>query len=150
MVSDQWRLFSGILCARGWLSQYTWDQRLYMVSELRETHSPKLKARFLHLTILVAAGIKPQTFWLPGQRVTTWPRLSVCYNTIQFSYLYSAKWTEKGYHWSLCLGLCHVSVLPRVITCTVFVSTTSVLTLSLNHHMLLSYQKAILFSVDTI
>ena len=36
-----------------------------------------LKARFLHLTILVAAGIEPQTFALPGQRVTTRPRLSI-------------------------------------------------------------------------
>ena len=47
-----------------------------VVSEPRETHSPMLKARFLHLTILVAAGIEPATSWLPGQRVTTWPRLS--------------------------------------------------------------------------
>ena len=86
-VSDQWRRVLipysyrqapwGILHARGWLSRYTRDQRLYVVSEPRETHSPMLKARFLHLTILVAAGIEPQTFWLPGQRVTTTrPRLS--------------------------------------------------------------------------
>ena len=39
-------------------------------------HSTMLKARFLHLTISVAAGIEPQTFSLPGQRVTTWPWLS--------------------------------------------------------------------------
>ena len=41
---------------------YTWDQRLYVVSETRETHSPKLKAKFLHLTNLVAQpGIEPPT-----------------------------------------------------------------------------------------
>ena len=77
LVSDQWcRVLIpysyrqapwGILHARGWLSRYTWDQRLYVVS--------MLKARFLHFTILEAAGIEPQTFWLPGQHVTTWPRL---------------------------------------------------------------------------
>ena len=74
LVSDQWRRVLipysywqatwGILHARGWLSRYTWDQRLYVVSEPRETHSPMLKARFLHLTILVAAGIEPPTSWL--------------------------------------------------------------------------------------
>ena len=52
----------GLLHARGCLSRYTWDQRLYVVSEPQETHSPMLKARFLHLTILVAAGIEPQAF----------------------------------------------------------------------------------------
>ena len=87
LVSDQWRRVLipysyrqapwGLLHARGWLSRYTWDQRLYVVSEPRETHSPMLKARFLHLTILVAAGIEPPTSWLPGQRVTTQPRLSI-------------------------------------------------------------------------
>ena len=46
-----------------------------MVSEPRETHSPLLKARFLHLTILAAAGIEPPTSRLPGQCVTTQPRL---------------------------------------------------------------------------
>ena len=86
-VSDQWhrvlRPYSywqatwGLLHARGWLSQYTWDQRLYVVSEPRETHSPMLKARFLHLTILVAAGIEPPTSWLPGQSGTTRPQLSI-------------------------------------------------------------------------
>ena len=60
LVSDQWRRVLipysyrqapwGLLHARGWLSRYTWDQRLYVVSEPRETHSPMLKARFLHLT----------------------------------------------------------------------------------------------------
>ena len=60
VVSDQWcRVLIpysyrqapwGLLHARGWLSRYTWDQRLYVVSEPRETHSPMLKARFLHLT----------------------------------------------------------------------------------------------------
>ena len=66
-----------LLHARGWLSRYTWDQQLYVVSEPRETHSPMLKARFLHLTNLVAQpGIEPPTSWLPGQRVTTRPRLS--------------------------------------------------------------------------
>ena len=60
LVSDQWRRVLipysyrqapwGLLHARGWLSRYTWDQQLYMVSEPRETHSPMLKARFLHLT----------------------------------------------------------------------------------------------------
>ena len=60
VVSDQWRRVLipysyrqapwGLLHARGWLSRYTWDQQLYVVSEPRETHSPKLKARFLHLT----------------------------------------------------------------------------------------------------
>ena len=84
LVSDQWRqvlipysyrqLPCGLLHAPGWLSQYTWDQRLYVVSEPRETHSPMLKARFLHLTILVAAGIELPTSWLPGQRVTTQSR----------------------------------------------------------------------------
>ena len=50
-----------------------------MVSEPRETHSPMLKARFLHLTNLVAQpGIEPPTSCLPGQRVTTRPRLSKC------------------------------------------------------------------------
>ena len=87
LVSDQWRRVLipysyrqapwGLLHARGWLSRYTLDQRLYVVSELRETYSPMLKARFLHLTILVAARIEPPTSWLPGQRVTTQPRLSV-------------------------------------------------------------------------
>ena len=88
LVSDQWRRVLihysyrqapwGILHARGWPSRYTGDQQLYVVSEPREmhVHSPMLKARFLHLTILVAAEIKPQTFWLPGQRVTTRPQLS--------------------------------------------------------------------------
>ena len=86
LVSDQWRRVFipysyrqapwGLLHAWGWLSRYTWDQQLYVVSEQREKHSPMLKARFLHLTILVAAGIEPQTFWLPGQRVATRPRLS--------------------------------------------------------------------------
>ena len=76
LVSDQWCRVSipysyrqapwALLHAQGWLSWYTWDQRLYMVSEPRETHSPMLKARFLHLTILVAAGIEPPTSWLPG------------------------------------------------------------------------------------
>ena len=85
-VSDQWRRVLipysyrqapwGLLHARGWLSWYTRDQQLYMVSEPRETHSPMLKARFLHLTILVAARIEPPISWLPGQRVTTQPRLS--------------------------------------------------------------------------
>ena len=87
LESDQWHQVLipyfyrqepwGLLHARGWLSRYTWDQRLYVVSEPRETHSPMLKARFLHLTILVAAGIEPATSWLPGQRVTAWPRLSI-------------------------------------------------------------------------
>ena len=36
----------GLLHAQGWLSWYTWDQQLYVVSEPRETHSPMLKARF--------------------------------------------------------------------------------------------------------
>ena len=96
LVSDQWRRVLipysyrqatwGLLHARGWLSRYTWDQRLYVVSEPRETHSPMLKARFLHLRILVAAGIEPPTSWLPGQRVTTQPRLSVgfCFIIIWF------------------------------------------------------------------
>ena len=71
LVSDQWRRVLipysyrqapwGLLHARGWLSRYTWDQQLYVVSEPRETQSPILKARFLHLTILVAAGIEPPT-----------------------------------------------------------------------------------------
>ena len=87
LVSDQWRRVLipysywqapwGLLHARGWLSRYTWDQQLYVVSEPRKTHSPMLKARFLHLTNLVAQpGIEPPTSWLPGQRVTTRPRLS--------------------------------------------------------------------------
>ena len=86
LVSDQWRRVLipysyrqapwGILHALGWLSRYTWDQRLYAVSEPWETHFPMLKARFLHLTILVGAGIEPPTSWLPGQRVTTRPWLS--------------------------------------------------------------------------
>ena len=87
LVSDQWRRVLipysyrqapwGLLHARGWLSRYTWDQQLYVVSEPRETHSPMLKARFLHLTNLVAQpGIEPPTSWLPGQCVTTQPRLS--------------------------------------------------------------------------
>ena len=64
LVSDQWRRVLipysyrqatwGLLHARGWLSRCTWDQQLYVVSEPRETHSPMLKARFLHLTNLVA------------------------------------------------------------------------------------------------
>ena len=85
LVSDQWRRVLipysyrqapwGLLHAQGWLSWYTWDQKLYVVSEPRETHSPTLKARFLHLTNLVAQpGIEPPTSWLPGQRVTTRPR----------------------------------------------------------------------------
>ena len=70
LVSDQWRRVLipysyrkapwGLSHARGWLSRYTWDQQLYVVSEPRETHSPMLKARFLHLTNLVAQpGIEP-------------------------------------------------------------------------------------------
>ena len=49
VVSDQWRRVLipysyrqapwGLLHARGWLSRYTWDQRFYVVSEPRETHS---------------------------------------------------------------------------------------------------------------
>ena len=39
------------LHARGRLSRYTWDQRLYVVSEPRETPCPMLKARFLHVAI---------------------------------------------------------------------------------------------------
>ena len=60
LVSGQWRWVLiphsyrqapwGLLHARGWLSRYTWDKRLYMVSEPWETHSPMLKARFLHLS----------------------------------------------------------------------------------------------------
>ena len=86
LASDQWRRVLipysyrqapwGLLHARGWLSRYTWDQQLYVVSERRETHSPMLKARFLHLTILVAAGIEPPPSWLPGQHVTTRPLLA--------------------------------------------------------------------------
>ena len=59
LVSDQWRRVLipysyrqapwGLLHARSWHSRYTWDQRLYVVSEPRETHSQMLKARFLHL-----------------------------------------------------------------------------------------------------
>ena len=87
LVSGQWRRvlipFSyrqapwGLLHARGWLSRYTWVQRLYVVSKPWETHSPMLKARFLHLTILVAARIEPPTSWITGQRITTRPRLSM-------------------------------------------------------------------------
>ena len=85
LVSDKWRRVLpysyrqvpwGLLHARGGLSRYTWDQWVYMVSKPWETHSPILKARFLLRTILVAAGIEPQIFWLTGQRVTTRPRLS--------------------------------------------------------------------------
>ena len=94
LVSDQccWVLIPysyrqapwGLLHARGWLSRYTWDQPLYVVSEPRETHSPMLKARLLHLTNLVAQpGIEPPTSWLPGQRVTTRPRLSAILDTRQ-------------------------------------------------------------------
>ena len=36
----------------------------------------KVESQVFNLTILVAARIEPQTFWLPGQRVTTRPRLS--------------------------------------------------------------------------
>ena len=49
LVSHQWRRVSipysyrqapwGLLHARGWLSRYTWDQRLYVVSEPWETLS---------------------------------------------------------------------------------------------------------------
>ena len=95
LVSDQWRWVLipysyrqapwGLLHAQGWLSLYTWDQQLYVVSEPRETHSPMLKARFLHLTNLVAAGIEPPTSWLPGQRVTTQPRLSVKLIQVRFT-----------------------------------------------------------------
>ena len=59
LVSDQWRRVVipysyrqapwGLLHAWGWLSRYTWDQRFYMVSEPRETHSPMLKASFYTL-----------------------------------------------------------------------------------------------------
>ena len=52
LVSDQWRWVLipysyrqapwGLLHARVWLSRYTWDQQLYVVSEPRETHSPML------------------------------------------------------------------------------------------------------------
>ena len=90
LVSDQWcrvlipysyrQASWDLLHAWGWLSRYTWNQQLYVVSEPWETHSPMLKARFLHLTILVAAEIEPPTFWLPGQRVTTLPRLSTVRN----------------------------------------------------------------------
>ena len=74
----------GLLHAPGWLSRYTWDQKLYVVSEPRETHSPMLKARFLHLTNLVAQpGIEPLTSWLPGQRVTTRPWLSVINRSVR-------------------------------------------------------------------
>ena len=92
LVSDQWHRVLipysyrqapwGLLHAQGWLSRYTWDQQLYVVSEPRETHSPMLKERFLHLTNLVAQpGIETPTSWLPGQRVTTRPRFSVTLDT---------------------------------------------------------------------
>ena len=95
LVSDQWRRVLipysyrqapwGLLHAQGWLSWYTRDQQLYVVSEPRETHSPMLKARFLHLTNLVAQlGIEPPTSWLPGQRVTTRPRLILYYSNWRF------------------------------------------------------------------
>ena len=55
LVSDQWRRVLipysywqvpwGLLHARGWLPQYTWDQRLYVVSEPRETHSPNVESQ---------------------------------------------------------------------------------------------------------
>ena len=44
-----------------------------------------LKARFLHLTFLVAAGIELPISCLPGQRVTTQPRLTVVFHIIQIS-----------------------------------------------------------------
>ena len=80
LVSDQWRrvlipysywqALWGLLHARGWLSRYTWDQRLYVVSVPWETHSPMLKVRFLHLTNLVAQpGIEPPTSWLPDELI---------------------------------------------------------------------------------
>ena len=85
LVSDQWRRLLipysyrqapwSLLHARGWLSRYTWDQRLYMDSKRQETHSPRLRARFLHLTILVAVRIDPTTSWLPGQCDTVRPLL---------------------------------------------------------------------------
>ena len=79
LVSDQWRRV---------LIPYSYrDQRLYVDSEPRETHSPMLKARFLHLSILVAAGIEPPTSGLRGQRVTTWPRLSVIVSRYSMSQL---------------------------------------------------------------
>ena len=109
LVSGQWRRVLipysyrqaswGILHARGWLSRYTWDQRLYVVSKPRETHSPMLKARILHLTILVAAGIKFSTSRLPGQRVTTRPRLSA--KVIQsYSAISPAHGQNLVVHWS--------------------------------------------------
>ena len=71
LVSDQWRRVLipysyrqapwGLLNARVWLSRYTWDQQLYVVSEPRETHFPMLKARFLHLTNLVASTAGDRT-----------------------------------------------------------------------------------------
>ena len=111
LVSDQWHWVLmpysywqapwSILHARGWLSWYTRDQQLYVVSDPLETHSPML---FLHLTILVAAGIKPQTFWLPGQRVTTWPRLSKYDFTLillKYCYYYSYYKRPLSYTWRL-------------------------------------------------
>ena len=57
----------GLLHAWGWFSRYTWDQLLYVVSEPRETHSPMLKARFLHLTIFgssrVAINLYENPLW---------------------------------------------------------------------------------------
>ena len=85
LVSDQWcrvlipysywQVPWGLLHARRWLSWYTWNQRLYVVSELRQTHSPMLKAKFLHLTILVAAVIEPPDLLTNSQCVTTQPQL---------------------------------------------------------------------------
>ena len=74
LVSDQWHRV--LIHARGWLSRYTWDQWLYMVFEPRETLSNVESQDFTPYN-WVAARIEPQTFWLPGQRVTTRPRLSV-------------------------------------------------------------------------
>ena len=58
LVSDQWRQVLipysyrqvpwGLLHTRGWLSRYTWDQRLYVVSEPRETLSNVESQVFTH------------------------------------------------------------------------------------------------------
>ena len=63
LVSDHWRQVLipysyrqapwGLLHARGWLSRYTWDQQLYVVSEPRETHRECNDQLQVDLTILL-------------------------------------------------------------------------------------------------
>ena len=109
LVSDQWRRVLipysyrqapwGLLHARGWLSRYTWDQRLYMVSEPRETHSLMLKARFLHLTNLVAARDRTPDL-LTTRPTCYYSAMALCWNWFKTPLKRPSHSAEKEKAWT--------------------------------------------------